>query len=199
MRWPFWTRRLNGACRHRRLSVLSHSASPSPSWLHGQSLASKMPQGAFALPPSKFAHHEVLSSPSLEANCATNTAATTRERRAHSSAGRAGVLSGAIERARSGRQRHARRRRGRLDAEVATRVGILPPIRASARVEQHEQNASVGRVETDLGWPTGRVPASELPCVCRGAIAGRFCQGSIACRFVDPGIRAAVLRSDRSS
>ena len=150
-------------------------------------------------PPRDAPARSEFQSAVLDADCATNTAATTRERRAHSSAGRAGVLSGAIERARSGRQRHARWRRGRLDAEVATCVGVLPPIRASARVEQHEQDASVGRVETDLGRPTGRVPASELSCVHRGGITGRFCHGSIACCLVAPGIRAAGLRSNRSS
>lgn len=122
----------------------------------------------------------------LPADCATSAAATTRDRRIDSCAGWVGPLPGAIERALSGSRRHTRRCRGRLDAPAATRVGN-PPIRANARVGQGYTYASVGRVETDLGRPTGRVSASEFPCVRRGGIA---------CRFVAPGIRAAFLCSD---
>jgi hypothetical protein len=80
-----------------------------------------------------------------------------------------------------------------LASEYSHPSGQVPASNNTSRM------ASVGRVETDLGRPTGRVPASELSCVHRGGITGRFCHGSIACCLVAPGIRAAVLRSNRSS
>ncbi len=126
----------------------------------------------------------------LCADCATDAAATTRDRRVHGFASRAGALPGAIERALSGSRRHTRRRRGRLDAPAA-RVGNRPT-RANARVEQHEHDASVGRVETNLGRPTSRVPTSELPCVRRGAITCRFCRGGIPCQLVASSISAST-------
>jgi len=75
-------------------------------------------------------------------------------------------------RARSGRQRHARWRRGRLDAEVATCVGY-PTLRASA-ARTTRAGCIRSRVEPRASGMAQSVgPASEPPLVHRVAYTGR--------------------------
>jgi hypothetical protein len=125
----------------------------------------------------------------LRADSATNAAATARDRRVHGHAGDARALSGAIEGARSGRRRYARRRGWGLDAAAATRVRMRGPIRANAGIGGRDDHAAIGWVETDFRRPTSRVPASEFACVGCGIATGGIA-GS--------GIRAAFARRRRA-
>jgi len=118
----------------------------------------------------------------LHADCATDVAATTRDGRVDHGARYAGVSPGAIEGAFSGGGRHARRRRWRRQA-TARSVQVLRAFRADAGFGQLQRDASVGRMETDLGRRAERVAAGKLPTVR---------QVGITRCFVVRGIRAAL-------
>jgi len=121
---------------------------------------------------------------------AAHAAAIARNGRAHDAARRAGVRAGAIERALTGGQRDARRRRTLRDTGAA-RVGVRCSRGARASFAGRHPDAAVGRVKADLDGshiasPQAKAPASVGPESVAASIAPSVASASLGGSMLPP-------------